>query len=494
MIAYCKKWRNDGKDWAIFNFVYPFIKKVDPAMAKKLKAAMKEPLITKKFYDPKVVKERFLDFVSKDTKPMTNRPNFENACRDIEGLLGKEVLTPLRLKDKLRIEDVFTNKSASAGSIYPGKNKREAWDIIYTVAEWYYDNLPKDDPFASLPFARAQISGFLSDEGELTPHKTKHKQRLVWCINAAMVLVEALYARPLMNYTMPRIAQYAGGKTPRDIRNKLRSWGYNCNWVCLDYSKYDSTVPKWIIYRVFEMIKNKFPKEEHAVIDWLAYHFVHTKLYMPDGTIVQKAKGIPSGSYFTQIVGSLVNMLMVRTWQYSKYGKEINSKTMDRYDNIMFMVMGDDNIVFFREKPNMKEISSYLKKNFGVVVNTEKYDEGTQWDDPVFLKRSWCERGEWREPLELFINMCHPERHRMYEGYAPIHIVYGYMLAYRLAIIPYINELQMRKLLAENGGAKALTQVPDGALPGSIYWIKITDPALFLQLTREIEKEEANLA
>ena len=483
----------DGKDWKMFNYIYPKLKRINPTMAEKLKAALKHPNITKKFYDPATVVERYEDFVSKDTKPMNGRPNFEKACKDIAGLMGDSKLEALKLDKNLSIERVFTNKKASAGSIYPGKKKDEIWDLIFEVAVWYKTEKPKDNPFPTLPFARAQISGFLDEQGNLTPEATKHKQRLVWCINASVVLVEALYARPMMDEVLPRISQYAGGKAPREIRRKLRRWGTSWSWVCLDYSKYDSTVPKWIIKRVFEMIKGLFDEKEHSTIDWICYEFIHTKIIMPDGTIKQKCKGIPSGSYFTQIVGSLVNMLMIRTWQYSLYGDRIDSYTT--VDGIIsFMVMGDDNIVFMAEEINRKKLSSYLKKNFGVIVHGEKCDYGTCFDDPVFLKRTWMENGEWRDPLELFINMCHPERFRKYDTYQPIHILYGYYLAYSEAIRPFFNLGWLRKELIANGGAAALSKVPDGALPGSLYWIKITNPMLFDSLVQEIEKEEAMLA
>lgn len=483
-----------GKDWKMFNLVYPYLKKTNKELADKLKVAMHSPLITKKFYDPNVVEEKFLDFVSPDTKPMHENPNFERACRDIESLLGRGILQPLRLSDNLTIDRVFTNKKASAGSIFPGRSKEEAWDIIYSVAEWYYSNLPKEDPFVSLPFARAQISGYLDDNNNLTPEKTKHKQRLVWCINAGMVLVEALYAKPLMMFVLPKVAQYAGGKSPLSIRTTLQYWRRSRNWLCLDYSSYDATVPKWLIKRVFDIIKKKFPNSEHDVIDWICYHFIHTRLVLPDGRIVQKCKGIPSGSFFTQIVGSLANMIMIRTWQYSKYGSSIKQFT-EKDGRIMFMVMGDDNIVFTADEINRKELSAYLKYNFGVVVHTDdKVDYGTCFDDPVFLKRTWRKNGEWRNPLELFINMCHPERFRKYDTYSPIHVLLGYCLAYKLAITPFISEREIRKLLAQHGGIDKILNMPGAALPGSIYWIKITDPALFKSLVREIEREEAILA
>jgi hypothetical protein len=391
------------------------------------------------------------------------------------------------------LEEAFTNKKASAGSIFPGKKKEEVWDLIYEVAVWYYKNLPKDDPFPALPFARSQISGFLDDNDNLTPENTKHKQRLVWCINASMVLVEALYARPLMNQVMPTVTQYAGGKSPDYIRHKLLKWSKVCDWLCLDFSKYDSTIPKWIIKAAFDLIKELFDESEHKTIDWICYHFIHTKLYMPDGTIVQKCKGIPSGSYFTQIIGSLVNMLMIRTWQYSQFKGKPNIYTLIE-DELSYMVMGDDNILFVRETINRKELASYVYHNFGVIIHDEKCDFGKRLENPVFLKRTWTPQGEWRNPLELYINMCTPEHFRDYKDYDPIHILYGYYLAYKCAIEDVFDILWIKIELKKHGGAMRMLEIPDSALPGSLFWIKLTNYAMFLSIINQMEREEPNLA
>lgn len=481
-----------GKDWQIFNLIYPYVRKWNRAIADKLLEAMKDPRITKRFYWPEKVEENFQDFVSKDTDPMTKNPTFIKAWNDIRGLLGRRKLQSLDIKSKLNIWEVFSNTKASAGSIMPGRSKEEIYDIIYAIAEWYYDNLPDDDPYPALPFARAQISGYLDDNNDLTPEKIKHKQRLVWCINASMVLVEALYARPLMDKILPKVKQYAGGKSPMYINRTLRRWK-SWHWVCVDYSKYDSTVPKWIIKETFRMIKELFSDADGEVLDWIYYHFVHTKMILPSGEVRRKAKGIPSGSYFTQIVGSLVNMLMIRTYQYSLFKDKIRGMTM-RSGEIAFMVMGDDNIVFTAVEMNRKKLASYLKKNFGIEMNPLKCDHGEQGADPVFLKRKWMEGGEWRNPLELLINMCTPERHRTYDTYRPIHIVFGYYLTYRMALKEIIPWNEMQKLLKNNGGVEKLLDVPGGALPGSLYAIKLTNPAYFKSLIWEMADREAKLA
>lgn len=483
-----------GEDWPIFNKVYPYIERVNKKLAKQLLAAMQDAKITKRFYDPDKVCESYQAFVTKDPKPMRKNPNYERALLDIKRLLGHEVIQPLVLEEDMDPRSVFSNMQASAGSIIPGKNKEQAWDIIYAVACWYYDNLPSNDPYPALPFSRSQISNFINEAGDIDSSAIKHKQRLVWCINAGMVLVEALFARPIMDKVLPQIVQYAGGKAPEKIRYFMRRWN-GWHWVCLDYSNYDATVPKWLIRDVFEIIKAKFDDKYHSILDWICYHFIHTKIYMPDGTIKQKAKGIPSGSYFTQIVGSLVNMVVVRTYLYRKFGNDVN-KYATVEGQMSFMVMGDDNVVFTAVPINRKDLSQYLLNNFGLEVNERKCAHGDPFTDPEFLKRVWQKDGEWRNPLELFVNMCTPERYRDYDNkdFKPAHVIFGYFLTYRNAMKEFFTYKQLVEMMHESGGAEKLLNVPDRAMPGSLYVLKLTDPSLFKSLVRQVVRDEANLA
>jgi hypothetical protein len=49
----------------------------------------------------------------------------------------------------------------------------------------------------------------------------------------------------------------------------------------------------------------------HRVFQFIKKYFINTKMMLPNGDIYQKADGLPSGSTFTSLIGSIVNMIVI---------------------------------------------------------------------------------------------------------------------------------------------------------------------------------------
>jgi hypothetical protein len=343
----------------------------------------------------------------------------------------------------------------------------------------------------AIEFHRAQISNFLDENLNVDSSKIKYKDRSVWGEDAASVAIQGQYARVLIDACRLAFVQYAGGKSSKYLRNFIRYYCYGKYWVSTDMSKYDQSVPAWLLSKAFELIRLRFPESCEEELKWIEYDFIHKKIIGYDGKLWSKEKGIPSGNYFTQIVGSLCNLLMICTFLASKCGGSVEErkayiawellpKHCGRGRYLTVIAMGDDNIVFTRKPFPLSEYATYAKRNFGMTINVEKSSSGCA-EAPEFLKREWTEWGEWREPLEFFIQLTHPENERGYEkeGYTEWHILYGLYLTYQPMMSKYFTEAELVERMAKSGvGLDSLLTLGRSSrqqVPGSLRMMSDAD-------------------
>lgn len=276
-----------------------------------------------------------------------------------------------------------------------------------------------------LPAYRTQGSGAFEETSGSCTGESQHKTRLVSMVDINQVLSESRYSVPFQGWFGGKFC-YAGGKQPREIAgiiNTMRS--RHSNWVSLDYSKFDASLSDWLIADAFELIKSAFVRVDEKLWTAIVNSFIHKAFVMPSG-LVYSDKGVPSGSMFTQIIDSICNMIMIQTY--------LNA-THNRGEMI---VMGDDNLLYTYRPIRVKDMASYLAKNFGTRIHTDgKLNQGRSSEDPVFLSRTWKSSGQWRHPSVLISKLLYPERFRKYDqsGLAtPALLLYGYVLEYNLGM------------------------------------------------------------
>jgi len=445
-----------------------------------LESSIVDENCTKMFTDWGKTVDQFKSFQEDEPVNGLHYVNVRAACAVVKSLFYMGKLDPCEVHGKEDLKNLWSTPKASAGAVNIRHSKEESIDEIWTSFCAIKENIKRGVPheinqIPSLVFHRAQISGFIQD-GHYSGSTLKKKDRFVWGLDGASVSIEGQYANPYIERLAKDCLQYAGGKSPEVLRSILqnnRRW--KNYWTSIDYSKFDQSVPSWLIYWCFEVIKSSFAEQYWPELDWIAYNFVNTKVAIPGVGFEQKHKGIPSGSNFTQVVGSMANAVMALSYIASLEGStSLNKKVhfiknfvgSSHLDRITMFVMGDDNLMFTSEKLDLSDLSRYVKTVFGEDVNPDKCDSGKRESDPTFLKREWRSRGEYQDPMYLVINTSHPERRRSYDGYSPWHILYGLYLTYSESFPRWITERFLAEKMEQNGGIEALERISRSDLPG----------------------------
>lgn len=200
------------------------------------------------------------------------------------------------------------------------------------------------------------------------------KTRLVWGYPMEMTLMEARFARPLIDKFLSSRTTMAFGLKKHELGAFLE---YHVNpeqvggfVYCLDYSKFDSSIHSGLISRAFSILKTWFSDEDLEEYGWeqVIRYFSCTPIVMPDGHLYTgKRHGVPSGSYFTQMIDSIVNTMIIGALA-SKLGQPLHWRQL--------YVLGDDSIFNLPNRVSLESISQIIA-GYGITVNIQKSSIGT---------------------------------------------------------------------------------------------------------------------
>lgn len=194
-----------------------------------------------------------------------------------------------------------------------------------------------------------------------------NKTRLVWMYPLEMTIMEARFARPLIDTYLERRTTMAFGMSKFTVGGLIDSICFRDNSkkpVALDYSKYDSSIPSYLIKQAFKIIGTWFTQEEKDEFGFkiVENYFINTPIVMIDGNLYTgKKHGVPSGSYFTQMIDSIVNTMLIMA---------MSSELKLGIDWRNFLVLGDD-VILALEQPDVKAMATFLAR-YGITLNQEK--------------------------------------------------------------------------------------------------------------------------
>lgn len=145
------------------------------------------------------------------------------------------------------------------------------------------------------------------------------------------------------------------------------------NYNCVNFRKFDKTVSDQLIDLAFSILEQNIdftkyrvsgvPDSRRLYRAWqhIIEYFKFTLVRLPNGERYQKSSGIPSGSYFTQLIGSIVNYICLT------YG----SLRLTGLRPDFIKVFGDDS-VFTTNKPIDKFDLARVIDSIGMEINTKK--------------------------------------------------------------------------------------------------------------------------
>nr|QQM16309.1 putative replicase [Retsystermes virus] len=234
-----------------------------------------------------------------------------------------------------------------------------------------------------------------------------NKTRLVWGYPLEMTIMESRFARPLIDRFLKMRTPMAFGLRKVDLGAYIHRYVVDTpgTIVALDYSKYDSTLSRTMIKQAFRILSTWFSEEEQEQWQFsrCVSYFLYTPIVMPDGHLYHgKNHGVPSGSYFTQLVDSIVNVALCYALS-SALKFSFNAKSL--------LVLGDDVILNVKGDVDLESWANYLS-TFGLQLNLTK----TRVGEPHFLGAFWY-KGKPDVPVEeLAKKSVFPENYRYYGG------------------------------------------------------------------------------
>jgi hypothetical protein len=209
----------------------------------------------------------------------------------------------------------------SAGVTFPGLSKSECMEQIYTEARWLGHRMKQGGKMKFDPTKVRFPPCLAGQRGHMSPIE-EAKTRLVWIYPAEMLVVEGLYAPVIYEKlaSLPDGPLLLGSASHRLYMRWLGRFRDGESLHGLDFSSFDTGVPPWLIRVAFDIIRQNVDwlnwrgkpttkrtrQKWRNVWDGMIWYFINTPILMPDGRMFRKHHGVPSGSYWTQLVDSVV--------------------------------------------------------------------------------------------------------------------------------------------------------------------------------------------
>lgn len=200
-------------------------------------------------------------------------------------------------------------------------------------------------------------------------NRVEVKNRIVFMYSHILTILEKCYVDPIVEILKER-DEFIMMKGERhcaevitSILNKART---SRSFVLgFDASAYDTSINKFLILEAFRIIKEWYQEDCGPEIDFIAMQFRSSDLLGEWELWYGRESSVPSGSCFTNILDSLVQLLLFH------YTVKKSSSDPSDLDLASITVMGDDGVWLIKDI-KLGFVIDLLSEHFGITLNPEK--------------------------------------------------------------------------------------------------------------------------
>jgi len=352
--------------------------------------------------------------------PKTNIPSYEYAKNKIRNdLRVSEKIPILSISESVRSIPRSTSPGLPWITSKPGWKKGAILDSFLPSIASYWKRVGSGLPTIPLPdcaaFARSHISS--PDVNKVRPvwayplHAVAQESRF------AVPIIQLLKSQKILQQSAYGMEMMKGGMTwlnSQAMRAKYFDPG--CKFMMLDYSSFDSSVPAWLIRDAFKIIEEKFDfasisqdgvvlpadaSQERRKFKKMVDYFINTPIRNSDGRRFLKNHGVPSGSMFTNIIDTIVNLLVMYT---------VCDVCIEAVP-IFEIAFGDDGLICLPSTSlaDIESFSQCAKILFGMTINIKKSYATSMVRNIHFLGYYNNNGTPVKDPYDLIASMLYPQ-------------------------------------------------------------------------------------
>lgn len=308
-------------------------------------------------------------------------------------------VTPHSVAQVIKQADINLDANPGPSYVQMGfRKKGECVSLIYENSLFVEASLKEDKPVPGILYGLAGRPALLGYSSILRKVKqNKPLGRAIWIADAHEPLLTKKYTIPLQK-EMLRVrspVRIGYNKFDRELMFEYyqQMVGHDA-YVSLDFSKFDSTLPPFLLFKVYEVFVYWFGSEEVSTLRWIWNSLVYSQFVMGNGTIYRKCGGMPSGSGLTAMVDSIANQIILLDFMKS------NSWVSTVVERTSAEFLGDDNRIGITFKDGipcdahvgmaqrfLRLYSRFVDEKYGMCINPDKSAVGSNIVVSVYAPR-----------------------------------------------------------------------------------------------------------